>query len=364
MKYICRGIAVVLIFLLNHPLMAQEKKHQNFYLEPIYQYGFIWQHRPSLAEVIGGNINVARISFGKKTFGQSYWDQLYKYPDWGVGYSFTDLGNPDELGQANAIYYYLRIPVLKRTRFSLSYKISGGLAYLNQGNIAIGSHLNLYFDASLDTKIKLSKRLKLINSFGATHYSNGAIEMPNLGVNLFSYRLGLQYMLQPDERETINLELPEIYGKNCISIVLGTGVKEKRPFGGKKFSVASGSVDYMKVLNLKHKIGAGIDVFYDETLLELQDPDTTLNLSNKDIMRYGIHLAGEAQYKNLVLAVHIGTYLHANYTDDGAIYQRVALRYLFTKNLFANISLKTSKGVADFVEWGLGYQFYWTRKKE
>jgi hypothetical protein len=357
-RNIFRGIVTFFFLLIGYNFVAQEDNHQNFYLEPVYQYGFIWQHRPSLAEVIGGNINVARISFGKTTFGQSYWEQLYRYPDWGIGYSFTDLGNPDELGQANSIYYYLRIPVIKKTKFSLSYKISGGLAWLNKGNIAIGSHINLYFDASLDAKFKLSKRLQLINSFGATHYSNGAIEMPNLGVNLFSYRIGLQCKLNPEEREKITMEVPEVYGKSALTIVVGAGVKEKRPLGGEKFTVASGSVDYMKVFSLKHKFGAGIDVFYDETLFELQNPDSTLNLTNQDIIRYGIHLSAEAQYKKLVLAVHIGTYLHANYTDDGKIYQRVALRYLLTKNLFANISLKTSKGVADFVEWGLGYQFY------
>jgi len=358
-KKIYTIITLSFLLLSNFNSRSQENSHQNFYLEPVYQYGFIWQHRPSLAEVIGGNINVFRLSFGKETFGQSYWEQLYRYPDWGIGYSFTDLGNAEELGKANAVYYYLRIPVLKKPKFTLSYKISGGLAYLNQGNIAIGSHLNLYFDASIDTKVKLSERLELINSFGATHYSNGAIVMPNLGVNLFSYRLGIQYKLQKIEREKITLELPEKYRKSSVVAVIGAGIKEKRPFGGEKFTVASGSIDYMRVVSLQHKFGVGFDTFYDETLFELMDPDSTLSLTNKDIMRYGFHLSGEAQYKKLVIALHIGTYLHAKYTDDGKIYQRVALRYLFSKNLFANISLKTSKGVADFVEWGLGYQFYW-----
>lgn len=361
MKKVYLLILLCLLFCFKNNTFGQEKEHQNFFIEPVYQYGFIWQHRPSLAEIIGGNINVFRLTFGKETFGQKYWQQLYRYPDWGLGYSFTDLGNPEELGQANAIYYYLRIPVLKRNKFSLSYKISGGLARLNKGNIAIGSHLNLYFDASIDAKIKLSERLELINAFGATHYSNGAIEMPNLGVNLFSYRLGLHYKLQNPEREKITLELPELYGKNNITAVFGAGAKEKRPDGGKKFTVASFSIDYMRVLNLKHKVGFGLDAFYDETLLELMNPDSILNISNREIMRYGFHLSGEAQLDRLVLVVHIGTYLHANYTEDGKIYQRVALRYLFNKNLFANISLKTSKGVADFVEWGVGYQFYWKK---
>lgn len=359
MKKICTIITFSFLFLFSYNSKSQKDNHQNFYLEPVYQYGFIWQHRPSLAEVIGGNVNVFRLSLGKKTFGQSYWEQLYRYPDWGIGYSFTDLGNPKDLGQASAIYYYLRIPLFKKQKFTLSYKVSGGLAYLNQGSLAIGSHLNLYFDASIDAKVKLNERLELINSFGATHYSNGAIVMPNLGVNLFSYRLGIQYKLHSQEQEKTIHELPELYGKNALVIVFGAGIKEKRPDGGKKFTVASGSIDYMKVFSHKHKFGLGFDTFYDETLFELMNPDSTLSITNNDIMRYGFHLSGEAQYKRLIIALHIGTYLHAKYTDDGKIYQRVALRYLFSKNLFANVSLKTSKGVADFVEWGFGYQFYW-----
>lgn len=347
----------------NSSAFAQEKEHNNLYLEPVYQYGFIWQHRPSLADVIGGNINVARITLGKNTFGKSYWEQLYRYPDCGWGYSFTDLGNPKELGQANALYYYIRIPTISRPKFSLSYKISGGLAYLNQGNIAIGSHINLYFDFSLDTKLKLSNRLYLINAFGASHYSNGAIDMPNLGVNLFSYRIGFQYHLNENPMEKIVSELPKIDYKNFITVVGGIGVKEQRPFGGEKLTVSSGSVDYLRQINLKNKVGGGVDAFYDEALLNLMNPDSTLNITTNDIMRYGVHVAGEARFKNLVLVVHIGTYLRAKYTEDGAVYQRVGLRYLLTERLFVNVSLKTSKGVADFVEWGLGYQIPWNSKK-
>ncbi len=347
----------ILLIISYFPIIGQSDSSKQFYIEPVYQYGFIWQHRPSLADIIGGNINVARISFGKTSNGKSFWEHLYRFPDHGEGYSFTDLGNPDKLGQANAIYYYLRMPVIKRSRFSLSYKISGGLAYLNQGSIAIGSHLNLYFDASLDAKVRLSKRINLINAFGATHYSNGAIVMPNLGVNLFSYRIGIQYNIHKPPYERLQAEFPAILHKQAITVVAGAGIKEKRPDGGKKYTVSSMSVDYMRILGHKHKVGLGVDIFYDETLFDLIDPTSTMSLTTTDIMRYGIHLSGEARYKKLVLAVHLGTYLKARYKNDGKIYQRVAIRYLFTENLFANISLKTSKGIADFVEWGIGYSF-------
>ncbi|MEA2105788.1 MAG: hypothetical protein U9P82_03595 [Bacteroidota bacterium] len=76
-------------------------------------------------------------------------------------------------------------------------------------------------------------------------------------------------------------------------------------------------------------------------------------------MRYGIHLATQYRINKLILDIQLGTYLYANFTDDGIIYERIGIRYLMYEDLFVNISLKASKGVADFIEWGVGYQIPW-----
>ena len=92
------------------------------------------------------------------------------------------------------------------------------------------------------------------------------------------------------------------------------------------------------------------------------NPDSNLSISTSDIMRYGAHIAFEAEFNKIMLVVHLGTYIHANYTDDGSVYQKVGIRYLVSKNIYANISLKTSKGIADYTEFGIGYRFYWKKK--
>ncbi len=340
-------------------ITAQENEHGNLFLESKFQYGFIWQHKPSLEEIIGGNIKVFDISIGKQTYGEKYWEQLYRYPSYGFGYYYVDLGNPEELGHANALFSYVDIPILRRGKHLLSYRISGGLGYLSKGNIAIGSHVNLYFDLALIHHYHLSEHLDLINSFGATHFSNGAIKMPNLGINLFSYRLGLQYRLKTPVREFVKHKLPEIEKKNSVSVLLAAGVKEKRPDGEISYQVATFSVDYLRLLNLKHKVGLGLDAFYDESLFETMNPDSILKLNTSDIMRYGVHVAFEAEFHKIMLVIHLGTYIHANYTEDGSVYQKVGIRYLISKNFYANISLKASKGVADYTEFGVGYRIYW-----
>ena len=337
---------------------AQNSVSNAFFLEGNYQYGFIWEHDPSLASIIDGNINILQLTLGKETYGQSYWDQLYRYPEWGVGFYYVNLGNSDVLGQANAIYGYLNIPLIIKRKFQIKYRLSGGLAYLNQ-NSAIGSHLNCYFDASVDTRIKLGEQLYLVNAFGATHFSNGAMKKPNLGLNLFSYRLGLHYDFNETKPLKIIQVLPELEKRNYIVTVFNLGVKELNKFDKEDYTVVSGIIDYQRRLGYKYKIGAGLDIFYDESLFTTMDPDSKLNISNSDIMRYGIHISTEARLYNLMFALHIGTYVHANYTKDGLFYQRVAIRYLFSETLFANMSIKSSGGVADYIEWGIGYQFKW-----
>ncbi|MBN1251876.1 MAG: acyloxyacyl hydrolase [Bacteroidales bacterium] len=352
-------LIIFISFFTIYKIFSQDTEHNNLFIESKYQYGFIWQHRPSLAEIIGGNINVFDFSVAKQTYGEKDWQQLFHYPAFGFGYYFVDLGNPQELGQANALFAFYDIPIFRKQNSALSYKLSGGLAYLNKGNIAIGSHINLFFDLSFIYKLKLSKNIDLVTGFGATHFSNGAVKMPNLGVNLFSYKLGLQYRFNQKPIEYIKHELPQIDKKNIFSVLTSAGVKEKRPDGGKKYDVKSTSIEYLRRINHKYNIGLGADVFYDESLYDVLNPDSTKIITQSEVIRYGIHASFEASMNKLVFTIQAGTYIFTYYTDDGIIYQRVGLKYFITKNILANITLKTSKGVADFVEWGLVYRFYW-----
>lgn len=352
--------ALIAIFILSHiNAFGQHDNASPYYVESNYQYGFIWQHRPSMQSILGSNINVFQLNIGKETYGQNYWDKLYRYPDWGGGLYSANLGNDEKMGTANAIYGYLNVPLMLRKKFEVRYNISGGVAYLTKGNIAIGTHINLYFDLNINTRLFLTKRLYLVNAFGATHFSNGATKMPNLGLNLFSYRLGIHYQLSETKPKKIVKEIPAILKENSLNIVLNGGWKEIKSQVGEKYSVLTGSIDYLHRIGYKHKVGAGLDVFYDESLHYLMSVDLPSNVSHNEIMRYGIHLATEYRINNIILGIQLGTYLYANYTDDGIIYQRVGIRYLVYKNLFVNVSLKTSKGVADFIEWGLGYQIPW-----
>ena len=102
----------ILLFLLFPPfLKAQDdstttvKKRIwiNTSLQAGYQKGYVFATNDFLR---GTNIEASRINafqtfslkFSTQTTGDKLWQQLYKYPNWGIGVYVADFYNPEEIG--------------------------------------------------------------------------------------------------------------------------------------------------------------------------------------------------------------------------------------------------------------------------
>ena len=59
----------------------------------------------------------------------------------------------------------------------------------------------------------------------------------------------------------------------------------------------------------------------------------------------------------LAVVMVLGTYAYSKAKEDGPIYDRIGLRYYCKNNLIVNFSLKTHFANADFLDFGIGYQF-------
>ncbi len=176
MKYI--SILFISIVLINNITKSQNK--DKYYIESKFHYGFIAQHRPTMNDLIKYSSKSIDLLIGKQTFGKKYWEQLYRYPSYGIGYYWVDLGNPSMLGNANALYFFVNIPVFYNNKYSIDYNMASGLSYLQKGNKAIGSHFNVYVNFSTNIKYRLYRNLWIVSGVGATHFSNGAIKNAKL----------------------------------------------------------------------------------------------------------------------------------------------------------------------------------------
>ncbi|HBX52848.1 MAG: hypothetical protein A2275_05935 [Bacteroidetes bacterium RIFOXYA12_FULL_35_11] len=356
-----RHYIIILFLFISISSIAGRDSIPNFFIKGKFGYGALIRHRESMGNLMR-HVGSMQIELGRQTNGIDLWEQLYRYPEYGAGYYFANLGDPKLLGQVHALYAYLNSPFYRTKKFSLNYHFAIGASYItrkwdykeNYMNLAIGTHLNVYFNVHLNAAYRINKKIEIIGGIGACHYSNGAIAQPNLGINVANADIGLRYYFNEYEEEFNKLEIPSCIKKNEFTVLYAVGTKSIPPPRGSNFFMSSLSLCFSRQINHKRKIGGGTDIFYDETVYEESSKE---EVRFKNALRNGIYVSHEFLIKKFSIGANLGIYTW--YTEEPffPLYTRLYFRYNVSKNFFTNISLKAHLGVADYIEWGLGYRF-------
>lgn len=336
-------------------------------IEPKIHSGIILPFYDALTYLNKDDIYAFDISVSRPTYGEDFWEKLYRYPRSGVGFSYWNLGNNEVLGKAYALYGLINIPIFKRSeKFSINYQGSVGGAYLskkfdvhnNHLNRAIGSHPNIYIRLGIDGRIKLSQHCELKIEAGATHFSNGKTKSPNYGINAGSVSLGLNYLYRKTNTTIQEPEIPGLGKRYMQSVIYSAGIKVYDNLLGNRYFISSVAYNLEYLLSHKRRIGLGADFFYDGSISEaLANEEGIPDKDFTKLIRLGLHASYAIRYKQLVMGIQLGHYLYSKYTDLSLVYSRISLRYLLTNHLIASVGIKSHMAKADNIEWGLGY--YW-----
>lgn len=352
-----------LFFILFFKIGLAQDSIPKFGFSTTFHHGFITPHKPLVNEIIKGHTQILELSFFKNTSGNRQWEQYFNHPQVGVSAFLINTGNQESLGNAYGILPFVEFP-LNNWKIKWHLKFGFGLGYIekpfnridNFKNLAIGSHLNALIFANSLWKIPISNQLNSSFGLSLTHFSNGSLKRPNLGINLFSANLGIGYSFGSKNQKVAfnNLNKEKKWDTYAA---LSMGVKEIPPIGGDKYMVYSFVFQKVKTITNKSGFGFGSDVFYNTSLepliIRVQNEDKGL-IGN---VRFGLHGAYELSLAKLALQLQVGTYLYSAYKDNGNIYSKLNSRYFLTDKLYLNLSLKTHYAVADFIEYGIGYKF-------
>ena len=107
---------------------------------------------------------------------------------------------------------------------------------------------------------------------------------------------------------------------------------------------------------IKGKWNAGTDIFYDGTNIQYSDKSSN-NIANSDLYLMGIHAGHDLLVGNLSVIVNLGIYLYSPVEVPSQWYNRIGLRYEFKEKYITNLTLKSHRAKASFIEWGIGYHF-------
>ena len=372
----------LLILLSFAGLKAQKQGRSYHYIEIKPHFGQPIIYSDSLTSTLNQSFYAGDIRFGTQTNGERDQDQYLSFPAYGVGLYHAYLNNPDTLGRPWAFYFFYSGPVFRLHRLSLNYDIALGVAWgfspwdpeTNNKNDLIGSKVNAYFNGGLQLKYQISRRFDIAAAIDFTHFSNGAMQTPNKGMNLRGGNMSLTYNFNMAKKPKEKYQRPALkpvqdkakinpfYEMNLTTAIGGKATMNELGTGPIYFA-SSVVVDFVRRYSWVGKFGMGLDWFTDNSISE-EYPDQS-NPSYSEYMFVGIHLSHELIISKVSALTQAGTYLWKGTEAKGWFFFRLHLKYHFHPDWYLAFGLKTANGFkADYLEWGIGHRFQFHGKEK
>lgn len=323
------------------------------------------------------------LRLAKQTTGNRLWQQLYAYPEYGVGLYSAFFKDTRKLGKPIALYGFFNAPFFRFHHWSLNYELGLGLTFnwnsynpvTNPDNIAISADKSVYIDAGVSLNYSLTRRMTLSVGYGFTHFSNGALKLPNKGLNTEAAKIGVSYSISDPVRFQ-TLPVPFFrgfwewvvagYGGARNVLYQGTGVDPATSMKGVNFAVFGISSTLNRQVSYKSKLGIGVTMeFNGSQNSQLMVAGTSLEETDLPFDRHlalSIYPSYELVVNKLSLIIQPGFYLFrmkvTNMTP--VLYERIGVKYHFLKNTFAGINLRAYNFYeSDFIEWTIGQRICW-----
>jgi len=346
-------------------------------LEAHLHFGTVIKHTPELLFEQPGLTTGLDLNLTWKTHGLKEWHQMQKYPKVGTGLMIFNLGNQDTLGTAYGFHYNINIPISKREQFKMKFQFASGFALLdkpfnritNPNNNAIGSSLNVIAHMKFISAYKINPNWQF--NFGAsfTHFSNGAAQLPNFGINMASAIVGLVYTPKPLVAEDyihhdVSKKAPKKLG---LRLEYSLGYRESQTIGGPRYPIKAYSIAGVYHVNKINRVFFGSDYEFNRALYVFGKNVFAFN-SEKEAFwgasRITVFLADEFVFGNFGLTLQAGVYLgDFSYQVPNFMYLKLIGRYYVTllKNpktrAFAGISLKSHFSIAEYFALNVGLEF-------
>ena len=328
-------------------------------------FGYMLPEYQFVNYLVNDNIYSFELSLEKRTNGSTIYEQIYKYPSYGASVIYSTLGNDKVYGRMTAFFPYYAMHLLDSKTLGFNYQMGVGLCYVgktfdlenNHQNIAMGSHVNIFYNLKFAGRLKMSKKIELTGGIAFNHLSNANIQVPNLGLNYLTVFSGVNF-LPASKTAFYKNTVERLKPTNEIVVLPSIGLKKPRSLEDKAYVVSSFSVEYNRRQFRKFHFGCGLDFFYDSSMESEFESKENRSYKSKYDYRTGFHLAQEFVYDRLSLILQEGIYLLLkDELNNKPIYTRAMIRYKFSKHWMANLSMKSHLHILDYPELGVG--FYW-----
>lgn len=355
---------LVLLLLFSPALdYGQDKFSDNLKASVNFQYGYSLPEYSFISYFTDEYISSLEINLMKETTGNIYWEKLYNYPEVGLSFYYTTLGNDSLFGRAYALNYFFKLKLIDKERFTLFNRTGIGLGYVtkhfdlqgNNSNVAIGSHLNVHFAFKWGVNYRLTDKTVLNGGLSFDHFSNGNSRDPNRGLNNLTGYLGASYYIgqRTEKKNPISDSLEK---RNYYQVFASIGGKQPRSLSSGFFLTGSLSMSITRSIFKAVHFGAGVDLFYDSSV-----PGVLTDLGEaykgKDSYQTGVFISQQFIYNRIRIALVEGIYVGLpNKVYNKPIYTKAYIQYAITERFSVRLTMKSHLHILDYPELGIGFK--------
>lgn len=347
---------------------------KNISITPQVTFGKIINHSPKILYPIPSQSIGLTTNFVYKTYGKQYWNSWQKYPELGVQFGYLNLGNREILGNAYSVLPNISLKLGGKEHTQFRFVVGTGVAWLtkkfdyntNPLQTAIGSHLNNITVLQFNWHTRLSERIKATAGFGLTHFSNGSSSLPNLGINVVTGQVGIQWTPNPvPQNEYIeSIVDPKPKHKFGFTTHLGLAFVEQALPGGPKFPIYIASLGGIYKISKAQQLIIGAELEYnlsDYYFLLRSTEAPTEKVARDAATRHLVFIGDEFFFWPFSVLLQAGTYLDSDFEFNfGRIYTKLSSRYYLPAihgidtRFFVGVQLKAHKLAAEYISLGIG----------
>ena len=334
--------------------------------------GFVIPHHKSMAHLIQGHSWGLHLYAKRVVDGSKYWHEAYNMPEHGVDVSFTDTGNPTQLGQQYAVSYLLNLPLNRKRYVDDWLRISTpgfkhwlglglGMGFAtrrwdletNHQAAVLGSQVNVAISLQYSVRLVSFSNGEIRSGLRLSHLSNGSFQLPNLGTN--NAGVFVSYVAGKNGASCMKVLDKPVLDKYLLSAGIVGGLKEIPPPTGRKYAATVFSLLGERRVSYKSAFGLGMDVLFDSSIIPLFEQRTNEVITARQAIQVGALFSYSLFFDRFALKIQQGYYVVDSQRLNGSLYHRFGLRYALGRNFYAQLTLKTHFAKADYGEFGIGY---------
>lgn len=326
------------------------------------------------------------VKYGFYSRGDRWQDVAYGMPYYGMGLYAGRFYNKRALGYPFSLFLFQGAEIRKlNPKTALFFELNLGMsfnwktydAFDNPDNVALGSSANVHVGANLYLKTPLSDRWNIHYGLSLSHFSNGAQQLPNKGLNIASPFIELVYNFNgaPPQEPEPHLVPPPVVERFDYDITFTSSTRQiwvdtvgtQRPSKllDKNFRVFGLSFSALYVNSYKYRWGPSLDLGYDESAhvrawrekhpVDGEYYDRVKLGKFHQRLSMGLSLKGEITYPHHTFFAHLG-YNVINGTNNNPFYQIVGIKAYLKENLFGTFGIRAARfSKAQYLYWSIGY---------